>query len=137
MRNKQKIISVLKKHFSGLQAVYLFGSIAAHDEHPGSDVDIAVLLSPDQSGLIEPAYFFDVRCELEKVLNKNADLINLRKVNTVLQKEVITNGKRIYCPDEYAAEEFEMLVYSAYQKLSRERAGIVDEIIKSSRVLRA
>jgi len=135
MNYRQDIISILTKHFTELQAVYLFGSLAAREEHPGSDVDTAVLLSPEQSRKSGAAYFFNLRCDLEKVLNKNVDLVNLRMVNTVLQKEVIANGERIYCRDEYAAEQFEMLVYSAYQKLCQERADIVEDVLKSGKVL--
>ena len=36
------------------------------------------------------------------------------------------NEQRIYCQDEYAADEFEMLVYSKYQKLEEERKEIVE-----------
>ena len=63
------------------------------------------------------------------------DLINLLQVNTVLQKEVFQSGHRIYCSDEFACDLFETHAYSAYQKLNQERADIINEIIKSGRVL--
>lgn len=135
MTCKQQIISILREHFAGLQAAYLFGSQADHTGHPDSDVDIAILLSPEQSRQVSQAYLFQVRLELEKISQKNVDLINLRTANTVLQKEVIATGVRIYCSDEYAAELFEMLAFSAYQKLNQERADILQEIFSSSRVL--
>ncbi len=59
------------------------------------------------------------------------DLINLRQVSTVLQKEIIMADRRIFCADPYAAAEFEMLTLSYYQKLNKERAGILAEGLRS------
>ncbi|MCF8108023.1 MAG: nucleotidyltransferase domain-containing protein [Desulfohalobiaceae bacterium] len=118
-----------------LQAAYLFGSYANNDAHPGSDVDIAVLLPPAFARQMQSITLFQARCDLEKAVHNNVDLINLRRVNTILQKEVITYGKRFLCHDVYAAEEFEMLVFSAYQKLSQERSAIIESILQNGRVL--
>jgi len=41
--------------------------------------------------------------------------------------------RRIYTGDEYAAEEFEMLTLSYYQKLNEERAGVLAEGLRSGR----
>ncbi len=135
MSYKQEIVNILTQNLPGLQAVYLFGSLSSHTEHDASDVDIAVLLSPEKSRATVGDQFFNIRCVLEKCLGRDVDLINLRRVDTVMQKEVLITAERIYCLDEYAAELFEMLACSAYQKLCRERSGIVEEIIKSGRVL--
>ncbi len=48
---------------------------------------------------------------------------------TDLQFQVISTGKRIYCVDETACGTFDMLTYSTYQRLERERKEIV-EVIK-------
>lgn len=61
------------------------------------------------------------------------DLINLREVSTVFQKEIIAADRRIHTGNAYAADEFEMLVLSFYQKLSEERAGILAEGLRSGR----
>jgi len=134
---KHEIPNILLKYLSGVQAIYLFGSLPARTEHDRSDVDIAVLLVPEQSKHVRREAFLDARTVLEADLHRDTDLINLRQADTVLQKEVVNTGERIYCSDEYAAEEFEMLVLSEYQKLSRERADIVEEILVSGRVLAA
>ena len=36
------------------------------------------------------------------------------------------NNQRIHCVDQKAADEFEMLVVSAYQKLNEERREIIE-----------
>ena len=62
-----------------------------------------------------------------------ADLINLRTAPVILRKEIIAADRRIYCADEYAADEFEMLTISFYQKLNEERRGIVESALKTGR----
>lgn len=130
----EQIVELLKREFSTLQAVYLFGSFGTAVESEQSDVDIAVLLRPVEAKALTATRLFDVRCALEELLHNNVDLINLRQVNTVLQKEVIKDLRRIYCTDFYAAELFETLTMSFYQKLNEERAGILAEIEKSGRI---
>jgi len=71
---------------------------------------------------------------LESLLSRDVDLINLRRVPTVLRKEVIAADRRIYSGDEYAADEFEMLTLSLYQKLNEERAGIVEDAMAGGRL---
>lgn len=135
-RNKTKdIIKTIIKHFSEVQAIYLFGSYETPDERLESDVDIAILFSPPQTKEIGSLAMSDLVLQLEVVLQKRVDLINLRMVNTVLQKEIVISSRRIYCQDEYIADEFEMLVFSKYQKLEEERKEIVEAILRSGRIL--
>ncbi len=77
----------------------------------------------------------DLRFDLEAELGRTVDLVNLREVNTVFQKEIIVDGRRIRCIDRFAADEFEMLTISYYQKLNEERADILAAIVKQGRIL--
>lgn len=124
------------KHYPDAQAIYLFGSYGTNDEWADSDIDIALLLMPSKSKDAGLLAMSDLRFELESVLEKEVDLVNLRRVSTVLQKEVVAADRRIYCADEYAADEFEMLTISYYQKLNEERAGILEEALASGRFYR-
>jgi hypothetical protein len=54
-------------------------------------------------------------------------------VPTVLQKEIVAAGRRVYQADEYAADEFEMLVISYYQKLNDERREILEAFNRTGR----
>jgi predicted nucleotidyltransferase len=124
--NKQdEIIRTVLEHYPNTQAVYLFGSYGTEQEWPDSDVDIAVLLLPEEAKKAGLFQMSDLRFDLETLLGKEVDLINLRRVPTVLQKEVVVADCRIYEGDWFAAEEFEMLTLSFYQKLNEERAEIV------------
>lgn len=132
--NMEDIIiqTVLKLH-PDAQAVYIFGSFGAKDERPGSDVDIALLLPPTKAKAEGPLTMSALRFELEAFLKKTVDLINVRLVSTVFQKEIIFADRRIYTGDKYAAEEFEMLTLSFYQKLNEERREIMDEFYRTGR----
>ncbi len=130
---ENEIVEIVLKHYPEVQAVYLFGTSGTEDEWPDSDVDVALLFSPAEAVKTGSLLMSDLWLELEKLLKKNVDLINLRLVNTVFQKEIISADRRIYCADEYAVDEFEMLVLSYYQKLNEERADILKEALKSGR----
>lgn len=137
LKQADKVIEILTRAFPAMQAAYLFGSFGTEDETAASDVDIAILLAPDRAKHLTAGQLFDVRCELEQALRRDVDLVNLRDVNTVFRHEVLKAVRRIYCADTYAADVFEMLTMSFYQKLNEERAGILDEIAASGRILAA
>ena len=129
------IVRSILEHSPTAQAIYLLGTYGTADEWPDSDVDIAVLLAPQQAKATGFLALSALRFELESSLKKEVDLINLRRVPTVLQKEVIVADRRIYQADEYAADEFEMLTLSYYQKLNEERAEIVKDALATGRFI--
>ncbi len=133
MSETDPIVHIIVKHHPATQAIYLFGSWGTAAEWPDSDVDIAVLFPPQQAVAAGSLALSDLRFELETSLKRDVDLINLRQVPTVLQKEVIAAGRRVYHADEYAADEFEMLVISYYQKLNEERREILDAFYRTGR----
>lgn len=133
MIDTKAIISQVRRAFPDVQAVYLFGSCAEGSFWPTSDVDIALLLPHETAKHLGSLYMTDLHVELEQLLNREVDLINLRQVSTVLQKEVVIKGQRLDCQDQRAADEFEMLVLSFYQKLNEERGGIMEEFRKTKR----
>jgi predicted nucleotidyltransferase len=134
MNQQDEIIRLILGYYPSTQAVYLFGSQAAGQEWSESDVDIAVLLPPAEAKKIGSLQISDLRSDLETLLEKEVDLINLRRVPTVLQKEVIAADCRIYEGDCFAADEFEMLTLSYYQKLNEERAAILAEALAGGRL---
>ncbi len=126
------IIHTVLAHYPTTQAIYLFGTYGTPDEWPDSDVDIALLFTPEQAKAEHNLLLSQCRFDLEDALSKEVDLLNARQVSTVFQKEIIS-GVRIYCADPYAADEFEMLVISYYQKLNEERRDILEAFYKTGR----
>ena len=133
MCREDKITEIVLKHYPTVQAMYLFGSYAAEVQRPGSDVDIALLLPYRIAKQVGSLAMSDLRFELESALARDVDIVNLRRVSTVFQKEIIAEGSRVYVADESAADEFEMLTVSKYQKLNEERAEILQQILASGR----
>ena len=133
MTGTGNIVRTVLGHYPDTQAIYLFGSYGTEDEWPDSDVDIALLLPPEQAKASRMLAMSPLCSELGSLLEKPVDLINLREVSTVFQKEIIAADRRIHTGHAYAADEFEMLVSSFFQKLSQERAEILAEGMHSGR----
>jgi len=127
------IVRSILAHYPVTQAIYLFGTYGTADERPDSDVDVAVLLPPDEAKRAQLMAIDNARAAIERLIGKDVDLINLRLVSTVFQKEITLTGRRIFCADLYAADEFEMLALSFYQKLNEERAEVMAEGLRSGR----
>lgn len=133
MRINEQIVQTILIHFPQVQAVYLFGSYGTEDERPSSDVDIAILLPPEQAKAAGSLLLGELHLALAELLGKEVDLVNLRQVSTVFQKEIVMTGQQIHCADAYAADEFEMLTLSYYQKLNEERREILAAFAESGR----
>ncbi len=130
---ERSIIQIILEHYPTVQAIYLFGSYNTEDEWPNSDVDIAVLLPYVEAKQVGSLMMSALRFALERLLKKDVDLINVREVSTVFQKEIVMADRRIFCTDVYTADEFEMLVLSFYQKLNQERAEVLAEGLHTGR----
>ena len=115
------IVGTILEHYPITQAVYLFGTYGTADEWPDSDVDIAILLPPDEARRQPQLMLTPCHYALADALGKPVDLLNAREVSTVFQNEIIESGRRLYCADEYTAVEFDMLTLSFYQRLNEER----------------
>lgn len=128
------VVKAILSHHPAAQAIYLFGSFGTENERDDSDVDVALLLAPDEAKRAGSLLQSGLCLDLENLLGRNVDLINLRCVSTVLQKEIIAADRRIHDGDTKAADEFEMLTLSQYQKLNEERAEIVASALAGGRL---
>ena len=121
------------EHYPDAQAIYVFGSYSAENEWPDSDLDIGLLLPPVQAGNELFSALSPCSMSLADCVGKDVDLINVHQVSTVFQKEITTTGRLLYCADQYATDEFEMLVLSYYQKLNEERREILESFLQTGR----
>jgi predicted nucleotidyltransferase len=129
----EEIVRATLKFYPDAQAIYLFGTFGTVDERQDSDADIALLLPPELAKSTRNLMISPLHEELEELLKKKVDLLNLRHISTVFKKEVVMAGRRIFTADFYAAEEFEMLAISYYQKLNQERAEVLAEGLHSGK----
>lgn len=133
MDAEEIIVRTVLTHFPKVQGVYLFGSFMTENEWPDSDIDLALLLSPEEAKLYKSLAISDCATELSGIFGKEVDLLNVRQVPTVFRKEIVMCGRLLYSGDRLAVDEFEMLTLSAYQKLNEERAGIVEAALEDGR----
>ena len=83
------IVHTIRTHYPNVQAVYLFGSYGTEQQWPDSDADIVLLLPADEAKRAGSLAMTDLHAALERLLGTEVDLINLRQVSTVFQKEII------------------------------------------------
>lgn len=131
--DEQAVVAHVREAFPEIQGVYLFGSHADGTQRPGSDVDLALLFQPSDRMGSRNLPMHALHQRLRRLAGCNFDLVDLRRASTVLQKEVVMLGRRIYCADETAADEFDVGVMSRYQKLNEERAGILEQFRTTGR----
>jgi len=90
MLTKQQILSSLKTYQTehakeyGIEEIGIFGSYARGNAHEESDVDVFIKLKRSNLFLLSK-----IRIELEELLGKHTDLVQLRpKMNTYLKNHI-------------------------------------------------
>lgn len=92
-------------------AVYGFGSLARGAAHPGSDLDLAVLLDRPLSLGEE----LSLRAEaVDAVHRDDVDLVILNLAPPLLRYEVIATGSRLYARSPLAVDQFEEAALREY-----------------------
>ena len=127
------IVRIVLEHYPSTQAIYLFGTYGTAEEWPESDVDIAVLLPPEDARQKPHLMLTPCHYALADALGKPVDLVNARRVSTVLQKEIVQSGRLLYSGNATAVAEFELLTLSFYQKLNEERQDILSSFEATGR----
>ncbi len=127
---KQYVIDLLQTNIPDIKIIYLFGSRASNDQHALSDWDFAYKREKS-SGSLE---VWNLKNQLSADLSVDVDLIDLDRVGTTLQFQVISHGRVIWQHNEQHTWYYEALVLSAYQKLNEERKEILEDIAKRGSV---
>lgn len=129
------IIRRVREALPQVQAIYRYGSTASGTAGLESDVDVGLLLAPGGDAAGVDLKLFRLGGALGAELGRPVDLVDLRRASTVLCKEVLAMGSRIDAGDERAADEFEMLTLSYYQRLNRERCEILESFWETGRAV--
>ncbi len=127
---EKNIVSAIQSAVPGLKAVYLFGSAIKGDMHDNSDIDLAIWTEQPLSAL----ELWDLRQLMETIVQRQVDLIDLNKATTVMRMQIVSQGKRLYCQDFSACEQFEDFVFSDYVRLNEERHEILESIRQQGRI---
>jgi len=119
VKYKEEIIILLQE--IKIKFAYIFGSSVKGNFRKESDIDIAVYIEED----IDDYTIFMKAQEIAVKLNRDIDLVNLKKVSTVFAAQIIFTGELIICGDINKKMEFEMNTLSQYAKLNEERVEIL------------
>jgi predicted nucleotidyltransferase len=111
------VVETLETYFrqtpTPLVCAYLYGSRARGEEHAGSDVDVAVLLqgaTPPQLG----GTLTTLRGELERLLRRPVDLIDVRRAPLDLVHRILRDGKLLVERDLAERVRFEVRARNEY-----------------------
>jgi predicted nucleotidyltransferase len=86
-----KITNFAKAH-PEISAVYVFGSYAAGHPRSKSDIDLGILFIKDVDGFTR----VNRETEISNLLNKDVDLIDMRKSSPLLRHQIYKYGVMIY-----------------------------------------
>lgn len=126
LNTENSILAYCERYLSGIEAIYLFGSQVTEFFRDDSDIDIAVLcLQP-----ISVEVRWELSQDLAILLNRDVDLLDMQQVSTVMQWQIISTGKKIFCADMKKNAFFETYVLSDYIRLNEQRHHILEDIKK-------
>jgi predicted nucleotidyltransferase len=104
-------------------AVYVYGSFARGEDWPDSDLDIAVLLPPEQ----RIPDLLKLIGDISKHIHRDADVVDLRRVGDVLRREVLESGRTLFESDPEKVLTWEASAMSQYAHYREEVRGILDD----------
>ena len=124
IEEKIKLINTTILNKVQCEAIVLFGSYSRGTQSNESDFDIAI--KPEKE--ISKKDLFYLSQELEDIIKKDIDLVNLDNINDSFRYEILINGKTIFCKDEFKFEMYKLDMYREYLELNESRKAIIDNI---------
>lgn len=112
-----RIGRVVEELFPEALGVWVYGSVAQGRARAGSDLDIAILPS-------RPIDLWDRHeraIEVGYRLGRDVDLVDLRRVSSVLRFEVVAHGQRVTARDPWACDLFETKALKDFQRLNEDQ----------------
>lgn len=127
--NFEEVIKFLKERLD-CEVIILFGSYARGEQRPDSDVDLAIK-SPKE---ISKKEIFELTQELEQLLKKDIDLIDLNAISDSFRYEILMNGQVLYCEDSYKFDLYKLDMFREYLELNESRKDIINNIKKGGTI---
>ena len=127
MENRELLLEKIKNYLledKEVVAIVLFGSYARKDEKVDSDIDIAIKLNRELSKKDK----FKLQLELEELVNKDVDLLNLDELDDGVRYEILINSETLYVKDELEFELYKLRMYKSYLELNESREKIIENL---------
>ena len=100
----------IKNYFTtktDIAAVYLYGSYASGQVHPGSDVDVAILFGKRDREIVDKR-LEKIHVELSRILKKDLHLVALDFAGEVLLNQILKKGRCLIVNDTKTLTYFAM-----------------------------
>ncbi len=125
--SRESLINKIKEYLlknENVIAIILFGSYARKTENVNSDIDIAIKLNKE----ISKKELFQLKLNLEDLVNKDVDLLNLDQIADGIRYEILINGETLYARNEFYFELYKLQMYREYLELNESRMQIIENL---------
>jgi len=109
--------------FPNAWALYVYGSFARGDHTTSSDVDLAVLLPPDE----KINDLLGALNDLSARVGREVDLVDLRRVSDVLRREVLAEALVLFVANPGKVLEWEGNAMTRYQHYREEIKATLEQ----------
>lgn len=94
LKKVKKILSLHKKDLAqlGVRNLALFGSVARDEQSSKSDVDILIDFDARRGLFV----FMDIKSYLEKILDRDVDLVTKGALHPALKKKILHEAKHVF-----------------------------------------
>lgn len=111
-----EIIDILNKQFE-CEAIVLFGSYARKMQRQDIDIDIDIAFKTKRD--VSKQEMFNAIQNLEEILKKEVDLIDLNNISDSFRYEILMNGETIYCKDNIQFDLYKLDMFREYLELKK------------------
>lgn len=129
----EQLNAAIKAVLPQVIAAWLYGSAASGSMNAGSDIDIAVLLPPN-----------DVRkttwslrtasISMTESWGRPVDLVNFASVSCVLQKEILGAGRLLFSTDDLVVGSAELQALGQYRDFNERNQDEFERIARTGKV---
>ena len=117
-----KMVEYLKNEINPF-AIILFGSYSRNTQNKESDIDIAI-----KGNNIDLKKIYELKQKLEDISQKDVDLVNLDDISDVFRYEILMNGIKLFCQDDYKFDLYKLDMCREYLELNESRQDIIQRI---------
>ena len=117
-----KMVEYLKNEINPF-AIILFGSYSRNTQNKESDIDIAI-----KGNNINLKKIYELKQKLEDISQKDVDLVDLDDISDVFRYEILMNGIKLFCQDDYKFDLYKLDMCREYLELNESRQDIIQRI---------